>query len=173
MKKIFAVLAILLVATAVLVACTPETSVLDLYSAINTATRATQKISVTKGSELLASEDLTYDFAAGKVTGTKKTLNASDAATDYTETAVERDVGERGSVSLSRDALSNIVEENNTLTATVANASLAELFGIDGSKVDGSATLQLKADGTHITGVTLSYTSTSGNSVSISTTYTY
>ena len=184
-KLIFVLLVILIVAMMAFTACnrnrkpnnnddqTQDKTILDLYGDVKNAKNATQTITIKNGAVEIAIETLNYDFATGKVEITRKTLNTSDADELYTTTTETKDITGNTTAKLTRNLLSDVTETATTLKATVTNAHLNEVFGISASDVQGDARLELVAQGSHIVSITVSYTSSTGNTVAIVTTYVY
>ena len=186
MKKglIFVLLVILLVAAVTFAACdqneTPndpnkdqDKTVLDLYDGVKSAKNATQTITIKNGAAEIVIETLSYNFETGKVNIERKMLNSSDADELYTTTTETKDITGNATANLTRNLLSDVTETATKLTAKVANANLNAVFGIASTDVQGDATIELVAEGTHIAKITVSYTSANGNAVQIVTTYVY
>ena len=175
-KLIFVALAALIVVALLCSACNPKgenSNILDLCKDISDAKSATQVITVNSGSDELAKETRSYDFVTGKVNIERKTLNDSSADELYTTTTETKDITDKPTVKLTKDLLSDVTETATTLKATVSNANLNQAFGIASSDVQDNANLELVANNGHIVSITVSYTSTNGNTVQIVTTYVY
>ena len=63
-------------------------------------------------------------------------------------------------------------EDEKTLTATITGANIASVIGHSIS-ADGDISFVLKTNGIYLTGITISYKSTTGADVTIDTSYTY
>lgn len=174
-KKIFAIVAMLLVAVfavTVLTACNGN-KVFDTYNNIGNAKSANQTISVKNGDMEVASATLNYDFAAKTLTGERKTLNdLSKDETWSTETVNETLSG--GAVAkLSKDNVKDLLEVDNKATCKVANDAIKNVFGVNAADVKGDVSLELTADGTNLTKLVVTYTSVNDNLVTITTTFAY
>ena len=176
-KIIFAVFAVLLAVALMCSACSPSgqngKKILDLYDSISDAVSATQVISVKKGGDEIAKETLSYNFVTGKVSIERKTLNTSDADELYSTETETKDITGDSIAKLTKDLLNDITATRTTLKATVKNANLNQVFGIQPSDVTGDAKIELVANDTHIVSITVSYTSANGNAVEIATIYVY
>ena len=176
-KLIYVLLALALVAVVAFVACDKdnqdETDILALYDNVKDAKTALQTITIKNGSDEIAVETLNYNFETNKVTIERKTLNDSSADELYTTTTEVKDITGRNTAKISSDNLKDVTTTETTLTAKVANAKLNEVFGINSGDVNGDATVTLVSDGSHITKITVTYTSANGNSVEMVTTYAY
>ena len=173
-KLVFALFTALIVVALLCCACAKqEPSVLDYCDIISDAKSATQVITVKSGSDELAKETLNYNFVTGKVSIERKTLNSSDADELYSIKTEIKDIAGKATVKLTKDMLRDVTETDTTLKATVLNAKLNEMFGIQASDVQGNANLELVAKNEHIVSITVSYTSTNGNAIQIVTNYVY
>ena len=178
-KLIIALFAVAVVAVLAFAACAPDIpgetpqDVLSLYDGVKNAKSATQVITVKNGTDEVAKETLNYNFETNKVEITRKTLNGSDASELYTTTTETKDITGRNTAKLTASLLKDVNKTETTLTAKVANANLNEVFGIAATSVSGDATVTLVAESSHITKITVSYTSANGNAVEIVTTYAY
>ena len=148
-------------------------TILDLYGDVNKAKSATQIITIKNGTFEIAVETLNYNFETGKVTIERKVLNSSDADELYTTTTETKDITGNATAKLTKDLLKDVTETETKLTAKVANANLNAVFGIESTDVQGDASIELVAQGSHIVSITVSYTSSNGNAVEIVTTYVY
>ena len=173
-KKLLLTVAVLLAAVLCCFAACKDATVMQMYQGVKDADNVVQKITIKNGDVTLAEETLTYNFASGKLTVTKKTLNDSSAGEAYTTTNETKDITRGdGIAKLDAETLSAVTDNGSSLKATVVNAKLQQAFGIESAKVTGDAAVEMLADGGKVTKLTVTYTSVSGNAVTIETTYAY
>lgn len=172
-KKVLCVVAVLMVALFALCACKTPT-VLDNYESVKDAKNIVQTITVTNGSTEVAKQTSTFNMASGKVTVEKKVLNDVSAEEQFTTTTETRDFTKSEAVAkLSGLTMSDVVTTDSSFKGTVANADLKTAFGIEVSSVNGGAAVELLAEDGKVVKMTVSYTSSNGNSVVIVSAFTY
>lgn len=173
-KKIILTVAILLVAVFALCACKTH-SLLEKYDGVKDAKNITQTISIKSGDTEIASEKRTYNMTTNKVEIERKTPSDLNASEPYTTTTETKDFTQSDAVAkLSGLTMLAVVETDTTFSGTVVNADLKTAFGVDGASVKGDALVQLLADDDgKITKMTVTYTSSNDNAVTITTVYAY
>lgn len=173
-KKIIFAVVLLLVALFALCACKGEKTVLEMYEDVKNASGIVQTISIKSGSTEIASEKRTYNMTSLKVTIERKTPSDLDSSDPYVTTTETKDFAKSDAVAkLSGLTMTGVVTTQTAFEGTVANADLKTAFGVDGAKVKGDATVQLLAQDGKVVKMTVTYTSSNDNAVTITTTFTY
>lgn len=174
-KKIFATVAILLVAVLALAgfAACDNLGIFAAYNKISEATKATQTISVKNGEMEIASANLTYDFTAKTLTGERKTPNDLSAAEMWTTETVNETLSGPATPKLSKDDVKDLTDELIHATCKVANDAVKNVFGVDATDVKGDVSLELTSNGTNLTKMVVTYTNVNDNLVTITTTFAY
>lgn len=169
-RKIFLAIAVLLVAIMALCACGENQfakTVLDAYANVKTAKTINQTIKVVKGSEELATEQLSYNLETGKVTYTKTPLNGEAASG---EKSFDKD---SLAANLQLDSFNDVQEdaENGKLVCKMNAERAKTLYGLDG--VSGDVAFTFVMNNGKLGSLTVAYTTANGNGVTISTVYAY
>ncbi len=173
-KKLLLALAILLAVTVCCFAACKDSSVLQMYQGVKDANNVVQKITIKNGDAILVEETLTYNFASGKLTIERKTLNDSSAEEAFTTTTETKDISRGdGIAKLDASTLSAVTDNGSSLRGTVVNNKLQTAFGIESAKVNGDAAVEMLAQDGNVIKLTVNYTSSNGNAVTIETTYAY
>ena len=150
---------------------TPEELIIKEYNNIN---RNVETVS----QEILVL-DRTYNVAEGTKTVTSKTLNTIDATDPYKVTtntsnaSISEIMFELSLESFATYAL----DDKGDLAATVSNDSVNSVLGIDATKVNGDVSILFDVysveEAIKLEAVIISYKSSNGNDVKITTSYVY
>lgn len=143
----------------------------DACRAVQNAVTVVQTLTVYTGETVTATETRSYDAAAGEVRIVKRTLNAPGEETPFGETTETRAYsGEFGALPFTGDAFTC---EGTTYSAQFSSAVYKALFPESAVENETQVKVTLTVISGRVTEGNVSYTSSGGEFVTISTVYGY